>query len=39
MSGEQMDTLEDRMLAELTDVGAYYPLRVVWGRKKRVDEL
>ncbi|KAF2259670.1 S-adenosyl-L-methionine-dependent methyltransferase [Lojkania enalia] len=35
---EQLDTLEERLLKELTELGAYYPIRIVWGRKKRENE-
>lgn len=31
---EQMDTLAERLLEELRDTGAHYPLRAVWARKK-----
>ncbi len=33
LSNEELDTLADRLLVELREVGAHYPLRAVWGRK------
>ncbi|KAJ8069780.1 hypothetical protein OCU04_000196 [Sclerotinia nivalis] len=38
LSNEQLDTLGDRLYAELVQTGAHYPLRSVWGRKKQVGE-
>ena len=36
LSEQQMNTLGERLLTELNDVGAYYLIRVVWGRKQGV---
>jgi hypothetical protein len=33
LSQKELDTLADRLLVELRESGAHYPLRVVWGRK------
>jgi len=33
LSNEELDTLADRLLVELRERGAHYPLRAVWGRK------
>ncbi|TVY91136.1 Methyltransferase [Lachnellula willkommii] len=38
LTDEQLDTLPDRLYAELLERGAHYPLRAVWGRKKRENE-
>ena len=39
MNEEAMDTLPDRLYAQLIEVGAHYPLRAVWGRKRREGEV
>ncbi|PQE06890.1 methyltransferase protein [Rutstroemia sp. NJR-2017a BVV2] len=38
LSNIQLDTLADRLYAELIETGAHYPLRAVWGRKKPVGD-
>jgi hypothetical protein len=34
LSDDDLDTMADRLLVELREKGAHYPLRAVWGRKK-----
>jgi hypothetical protein len=34
LADEVLDSMADRLLVELRETGAHYPLRAVWGRKK-----
>jgi hypothetical protein len=36
LSEDDLDSLADRLLIELRESGAHYPLRIVWGRKVEV---
>jgi hypothetical protein len=39
LSDEDLSSLATRLLTELREMGAHYPLRAVWGRKKSEEVL
>ncbi|KAG9230919.1 hypothetical protein BJ875DRAFT_487492 [Amylocarpus encephaloides] len=38
LNDAQLTSLPHRLYTELTEAGAHYPLRAVWGRRRRTDE-
>jgi hypothetical protein len=35
LSDEDLGSLAGRLFVELNEMGAHYPMRAVWGRKKQ----